>query len=48
MKIGRFRDAGKTQYGVREGTQVVEYAGTPYPTFKTAPVVPSKIVAVGL
>lgn len=49
------------RYGVLEGTQIVEYAGTPYGTFKKArkryalrqvvllaPVVPSKIVAVGL
>ena len=61
MKIVRFRAAGKTRYGVLEGTQIVEYAGTPYGTFKKArrkyalrqavllaPVVPSKIVAVGL
>lgn len=61
MKIVRFRAAGKTRYGVLEGTRIVEYAGTPYGTFKKArkrwalrqavllaPVVPSKIVAVGL
>ena len=36
MKIVRFREAGKTQYGVLEGTQVVEYAGTPYGTFTKA------------
>ncbi len=61
MKIVRFRAAGKTRYGVLEGTHIVEYAGTPYGTFKKArkryalrqavllaPVVPSKIVAVGL
>jgi len=60
VKIVRFRAASKTQYGVLEGNQVVEYAGTPYGTFKEArkrhplrqtvllaPVVPSKIVAVG-
>jgi len=61
MKIVRFRSGGKVRYGVLEGTQIVEYAGTPYGTFKKArkryalrqvvllaPVVPSKIVAVGL
>ncbi len=61
MKIVRFRAAGKTRYGVLDGTHIAEYAGTPYGTFKKArkkyplrqavllaPVVPSKIVAVGL
>ena len=61
MRIVRFRDAGKTRYGVLEGIHIVEYAGTPYANFKKArkkyllsqavllaPVVPSKIVAVGL
>ena len=61
MKIVRFKAAGKTRYGVRDGTRIVEHSGTPYGTFKKerkrysikqavllAPVVPSKIVAVGL
>jgi 2-keto-4-pentenoate hydratase/2-oxohepta-3-ene-1,7-dioic acid hydratase in catechol pathway len=61
MKIVRFRAGDKTRYGVLEGTHIVEYAGTPYATFKKArkkyllsqavllaPVVPTKIVAVGL
>jgi len=61
MKIVRFKAAGKTRYGVIDGTHIVEYSGTPYGTFKKArkryalkqavllaPVVPSKIVAVGL
>ncbi len=61
MRIVRFRAGGKTRYGVLEGTHIVEYAGTPYGTFKKArkkyllsqavllaPVVPSKIVGVGL
>jgi 2-keto-4-pentenoate hydratase/2-oxohepta-3-ene-1,7-dioic acid hydratase in catechol pathway len=61
MKIVRFKAAGKTRYGALEGTQIVEYAGTPFSTFKRgrkryplrqvvllAPVIPSKIVAVGL
>jgi 2-keto-4-pentenoate hydratase/2-oxohepta-3-ene-1,7-dioic acid hydratase in catechol pathway len=61
MKIVRFRAGGKTRYGILEGNHIVEYAGTPYGTFKKArkryplrqtvllaPVVPSKIVAVGL
>jgi 2-keto-4-pentenoate hydratase/2-oxohepta-3-ene-1,7-dioic acid hydratase in catechol pathway len=61
MKIVRFKAAGKTRYGVLEGTHIVEYAGTPFSTFKRgrrryalrqvvllAPVLPSKIVAVGL
>jgi 2-keto-4-pentenoate hydratase/2-oxohepta-3-ene-1,7-dioic acid hydratase in catechol pathway len=61
MKIVRFRAGGKIRYGVLEGIHIVEYAGTPYGTFKKArkkyrlsqmvllsPVVPSKIVAVGL
>src|SRR5262245_33936471 len=61
MQIVRFRAADKVRYGVVEGSHIVEYAGTPYGTFKRArkkfplrhavllaPVVPSKIVAVGL
>ena len=61
MKIVRFKAAGKTRYGILDGTHIVEYSGTPYGTFKKArkhysvkqavllaPVVPSKIVAVGL
>ena len=61
MRIVRFKAAGKTRYGVVEGTRIVEYSGTPYGTFKKGrkhypvkqavlltPVVPSKIVAVGL
>jgi 2-keto-4-pentenoate hydratase/2-oxohepta-3-ene-1,7-dioic acid hydratase in catechol pathway len=61
MKIVRFKAAGKTRYGVLEGTRVVEYAGTPFGAFKRgrrkfalrqvvllAPVVPSKVVGVGL
>jgi 2-keto-4-pentenoate hydratase/2-oxohepta-3-ene-1,7-dioic acid hydratase in catechol pathway len=61
MRIVRFRAGGKTRYGVLEGTHILEYAGTPYGTFKKArkkyllsqavllaPVVPSKIVGVGL
>ena len=36
MKIVRFRAAGKIRYGVLEGAQIVEYAGTPYGTFKKA------------
>jgi 2-keto-4-pentenoate hydratase/2-oxohepta-3-ene-1,7-dioic acid hydratase in catechol pathway len=60
MKIVRFRAGGKIRYGVLEGIHIVEYAGTPYASFKKArkkyllsqtvllaPVVPSKIVAVG-
>jgi 2-keto-4-pentenoate hydratase/2-oxohepta-3-ene-1,7-dioic acid hydratase in catechol pathway len=34
MKIVRFKAAGKTRYGVLEGTHIVEYSGTPYGTFK--------------
>src|SRR5690242_13074876 len=34
MKIVRFKAMGKTRYGVLEGTQIVEYAGTPFGTFK--------------
>jgi 2-keto-4-pentenoate hydratase/2-oxohepta-3-ene-1,7-dioic acid hydratase in catechol pathway len=34
MRIVRFRAGGKTRYGVIEGTHIVEYAGTPYGTFK--------------
>ena len=61
MRIVRFRTGEKTRYGVLEGQYIVEYAGTPYGTFKKgrkkylqsqsvllAPVVPSKIVMVGL
>ena len=61
MRIVRFRAGGKTRYGVLEGQHIVEYAGTPYGTFKKArkkylqsqavllaPVVPTKIVGVGL
>jgi 2-keto-4-pentenoate hydratase/2-oxohepta-3-ene-1,7-dioic acid hydratase in catechol pathway len=61
MRIVRFRAAEKIRYGVLEGTQIIEYAGTPYGPFKKgrkryplrhavllAPVVPTKIVAVGL
>jgi 2-keto-4-pentenoate hydratase/2-oxohepta-3-ene-1,7-dioic acid hydratase in catechol pathway len=61
MRIVRFRAGDKTRYGALEGTHIVEYAGTPYGTFKKArkkylvsqavllaPVVPSKIVGVGL
>lgn len=61
MRIVRFRAGDKTRYGVLEGMQILEYAGTPYGTFTRArkrwalrqtvllaPVVPSKIVAVGL
>jgi 2-keto-4-pentenoate hydratase/2-oxohepta-3-ene-1,7-dioic acid hydratase in catechol pathway len=33
MKIVRFKAAGKTRYGVLEGTHVVEYAGTPFGSF---------------
>ncbi len=36
MKIIRFRAAGKTRYGALEGTRVIEYAGTPYGTFRKA------------
>jgi 2-keto-4-pentenoate hydratase/2-oxohepta-3-ene-1,7-dioic acid hydratase in catechol pathway len=36
MKIVRFRAAGKIRYGVLEGVQIVEYAGTPYGTFTKA------------
>src|SRR5262244_3157202 len=36
MKIVRFKAAGKTRYGVLDGTHIVEYAGTPYGTFKKA------------
>jgi len=34
MKIVRFKAAGKTRYGVLDGTHIVEYSGTPYGTFK--------------
>src|SRR5260370_34307353 len=36
MKIVRFKAAGKTRYGVLDGTHIVEYSGTPYGTFKNA------------
>ena len=36
MRIVRFRAGGKIRYGVLEGTHIVEYAGTPYGTFKKA------------
>jgi 2-keto-4-pentenoate hydratase/2-oxohepta-3-ene-1,7-dioic acid hydratase in catechol pathway len=36
MRIVRFRAAGKIQYGVLEGAQIVEYSGTPYGAFKKA------------
>src|SRR5258705_12895897 len=36
MKIVRFKAAGKTRYGVLDGTHIVEYSGTPYGTFKKA------------
>ena len=36
MKIVRFKAAGKTRYGVLDGTHIVEYPGTPYGTFKKA------------
>src|SRR5215470_7716467 len=36
MKIVRFKAAGKTRYGVLDGTHIVEYAGTPYGTFRKA------------
>ena len=34
MKIVRFKAAGKTRYGVIEGSYVLEYAGTPFGTFR--------------
>jgi len=34
MKIVRFKAAGKTRYGVLEGLQIVEYAGTPFAGFR--------------
>jgi acylpyruvate hydrolase len=34
MQIVRFRAAGKTRYGVLEGSAIVEYAGTPWSLFK--------------
>jgi len=34
MRIVRFRAGGKIRYGVLEGSHIVEYAGTPYGTFK--------------
>jgi len=61
VKIVRFKAGGKTRYGALEGTRIVEYAGTPFGTFKRgrkkyplkqavllSPVIPSKIVAIGL
>ena len=36
MRIVRFRAGGKIRYGVLEGQHIVEYAGTPYGTFKKA------------
>jgi 2-keto-4-pentenoate hydratase/2-oxohepta-3-ene-1,7-dioic acid hydratase in catechol pathway len=61
MRIVRFRVGDRTRYGVLEGTQVVEYSGTPFSIFRRgrrrhpasqvvllAPVLPSKIVAIGL
>jgi len=34
MKIVRFKASGKTRYGILQGNRVVEYAGTPFGTFK--------------
>src|SRR5262245_2882838 len=34
MKIVRFKAMDKVRYGVLEGTHIVEYAGTPFGTFK--------------
>ncbi len=34
VKIVRFKAGGKTRYGALEGNRVVEYAGTPYSTFR--------------
>ncbi|MBI4610993.1 MAG: fumarylacetoacetate hydrolase family protein [Candidatus Rokubacteria bacterium] len=34
MKIVRFKANGKIRYGILEGHHVVEYAGTPFGTFK--------------
>ena len=34
MRIVRFRAGDKIRYGVLEGSHIVEYAGTPYSTFK--------------
>jgi 2-keto-4-pentenoate hydratase/2-oxohepta-3-ene-1,7-dioic acid hydratase in catechol pathway len=34
MRIVRFKAQGKIRYGVLEGPQVVEYAGTPYTVFR--------------
>jgi 2-keto-4-pentenoate hydratase/2-oxohepta-3-ene-1,7-dioic acid hydratase in catechol pathway len=34
VKIVRFNAAGRTRYGVLDGTRVTEYAGTPYGPFK--------------
>ena len=61
MHIVRFRAGDEARHGVIEGSHIVEYAGTPYGTFRKArkkyplkqsvllaPVVPSKVVAVGL
>jgi 2-keto-4-pentenoate hydratase/2-oxohepta-3-ene-1,7-dioic acid hydratase in catechol pathway len=34
MKIVRFKAMDKTRYGVLEGTHILEYAGTPFGSFK--------------
>ena len=34
MRIVRFRAAGKTRYGVLDGAQIIEYAGTPFGAFR--------------
>jgi hypothetical protein len=60
MHIVRFRAGDEARHGVIEGSHIVEYAGTPYGTFRKArkkyplkqsvllaPVVPSKVIAVG-
>jgi 2-keto-4-pentenoate hydratase/2-oxohepta-3-ene-1,7-dioic acid hydratase in catechol pathway len=36
VRIVRFTAAGTVRYGVLEGSHIVEYAGTPYATFKKA------------
>src|SRR5262245_37750420 len=36
MRIVRFRAGGKIRYGALEGNHILEYAGTPYGTFKKA------------
>ena len=61
MRIVRFKVESRTRYGALESTNVVEYSGTPFATFRRgrrryplkqvvllAPVVPTKIVAVGM